>query len=532
MRAVVYARVSSAAQSKRDTIASQLRTLPEYVAARGWTLVRPADTYVDDGFSAKAGRLERREAFGRLLADAAARRFDVVVVVDLDRLTRSEDVAERGAVLGTFQRAGVSIATSKGELFDLNSSVGDLLSGLQAWVAAEENRKRRERTVRGKIEAARKGRKPSGPTPYGFRYDRTSGTWSHDPETAPVVREIFERAARGESCYRLSLELEARGAPRPRSGHWTRGRAWQIVTNPAYRGEWIADKARRLVVPVPPLVDGELWHKANAMLPSARRPAPAAPRSKRWNLLEGISRCGDCGARIGIIGGGRPRRDGTRPRFYICDGKRGPAGIVRCGNLMRRVEDLDAATWRKLREVIEQPELAAEVVAARRAKGAGRHDWTAELAGFERQLAELDRREAAILERFRRGKISDRAMDLEAAAAARHRALLERNRDLAMQELASTRRARADLDALEASLVDLRAAVETATPEERQRIARLLVPGRDGLQATFYRDRVEVAGRIVTAAAARPAVFQRSAASSSGGRSENPGRLFRLRIAG
>jgi DNA invertase Pin-like site-specific DNA recombinase len=45
-RAAIYARVSSAAQRDRDTIAAQLRDLPAFVAAQGWTL---AGTYVDDG---------------------------------------------------------------------------------------------------------------------------------------------------------------------------------------------------------------------------------------------------------------------------------------------------------------------------------------------------------------------------------------------------------------------------------------------------------------------------------------------------
>ncbi len=531
MRAVVYARVSSAAQRDRHTIASQLRILPEYVAARGWTLVRPATTYVDDGFSAKAGLLAARDAFARLLADTARGIFDVVVVVDQDRISRSEKYGERGAILGAFQDAGVRIAVaSTGQLLDLNSDEGDLLAGLGAYFAAAENRKRRDRTIRGKIEALRKGKKPSGPTPYGFVYDRMTGAWSHDPEAAAIVREIFERAASGESCYRLSLELEARGVPRPRSGHWTRSRAWQIVLNPAYRGEWIGDKARRLVVTVPPIVGAELWHRANAMLPANRRTVPRPPRSKRWNLIEGIARCGECGSKIGIIGGGRPRLDGSRPRYYVCERKRGPkAAGERCGNLMRRVEELDAAVWSKMKDEVDRPGLAAEALAARR-ELAGAPDHAAELAGWERQIAALDRAEAAILERFRRGKVSERAMDLEVAAAARHRALLERNRDLARQELADARHDAADRAALAASLGGLRAAMDAATAEERQRIARILVPGRAGLQVTLWRDRVEVAGRIGGAAAERP-VFSASAPGSSGERSENPARLFRLVVA-
>jgi DNA invertase Pin-like site-specific DNA recombinase len=112
VRAVIHARVSSLAQRDQHTIASQLETLPNFVSYRGWMLAKPVETYVDDGRTAKAGFLAERTAFTRLLRDAGLGQFDVVVVVDLDRLTRSEDLRERGEVLGAFQEAGVQIAVA------------------------------------------------------------------------------------------------------------------------------------------------------------------------------------------------------------------------------------------------------------------------------------------------------------------------------------------------------------------------------------------------------------------------------------
>jgi hypothetical protein len=110
-------------------------------------------------------------------------------------------------------------------------------------------------------------------------------------------------------------------------------------------------------------------------------------------------------------------------------------------------------------------------------------------------------------------------MDRELDASARHRALLERNRDLARQELSSARRSRAETDALLASLGDLRARVRAASAEQRQELARLLVPGTDGYQVTLWRDRLEIVGRLRRAAAAVRPISQASAAGSS---SEQP----------
>ena len=85
------------------------------------------------------GFLSKRTSFTRLIQDAALGLFDVVVIVDMDRLTRSEDLQERGEVLGAFQRAGVQLAiSSTGQLLDLRSSVGDLMSSLGTyWGQAE-----------------------------------------------------------------------------------------------------------------------------------------------------------------------------------------------------------------------------------------------------------------------------------------------------------------------------------------------------------------------------------------------------------
>jgi len=60
LRAVIYARVSSAAQRDRQTIASQLSTLPTFIASRGWILAKPAGTYVDEGRTAMEGFLSKR----------------------------------------------------------------------------------------------------------------------------------------------------------------------------------------------------------------------------------------------------------------------------------------------------------------------------------------------------------------------------------------------------------------------------------------------------------------------------------------
>jgi len=494
MRAVAYCRVSSSGQRDRHTIESQLRVIPAYIGQQGWTLAKPLSTYLDDGRSAKAGKLDAREAFNRLVKDAQRDEFDVVVVVDLDRLTRSEDLTERGAILGSFQRAGVKIAvTSSGQLLDLSSSVGDLYSGLSAFFAAEENRKRRERTVQGKLTAIARGNKPSGPTPYGLTYDRVSRVWALDPVRAPIVVEVFERVARGESSQVIADDFDARGLPRVRGGRWIRERVWWIARSATYRGVWTADKARKLEVTVPRIVTDELWYAAqDALIRWGRR---GLRRTKHVYLLEGLAACSLCGARVGIAAASWTGRRLASHATYVCGHRRRPPlGGERCTLPHLRVEEVDVRIWKALRDLLEQPELLEEAGAERASRAAGdSRDWRKDVAGYEARLERLGRVEQAILARFRKGLVSEQAMDAELGASARERAMLERQLDGAKRALADAARTTANVAALQATLYEIRARLAQASLEEKRELVRLLVePGDVVLGACEITARVQL----------------------------------------
>lgn len=479
MRAVCYARVSSKAQKDRHTVENQLRVLPDFVARQGWTLAKPARTYVDDGRSAKAGKLDAREGFARLLADAAAKAFDVVVVVDLDRLTRSEDIAERGAVLGAFQRAGVKIANATtGHVLDLSSSMGDLFSGLQAFFAAEENRKRAERVKAGKRRAIAEGRKPAGPTPYGYKYDRAAGRWSIHEEQAPIVVEIYRRVVAGESCRAIADDLSARGLQRPRGGEWTPERVWQIVTSRTYLGHWTADKSQKLRVPVPRIVDDELWSAVDAALEANGK--RGLRKTRHTYLLEGIAVCEVCGGRIGIASACfNGARSNPSPATYVCaNRRRPPRGAKPCKLPHRKTAEVDAAVWSELSAILMRPDLIERAV--RQRAGGARADgdtWKRDIADAERRIARLAKGEEAVLARFRRGQVSEAAMDKELAAYARDRAQAQRDLDTARRGAGAAERKEGKARSLATLVATLRDQVRKATPEQRRDLACALLVG-------------------------------------------------------
>jgi site-specific DNA recombinase len=469
VKAAIYARVSSLGQRDKHTIDSQLSTLPAFVTSRGWELV---GTYVDDGKTAKAGHLEKRDGFSRLLADMAARKFDIVVVVDQDRLTRSEDLRERGEVLGAFQRAGVQLAiASSGQVLDLGSSMGDLLSGLQAFFSAEENRKRRERSLRGKDEAARQGRKPGGITPFGYLYTKAAG-WSIDPATTEIVIEIFERLAAGVSSEQLAHDFERRGVPRPRGGHWGSQRILNIVHAETYRGVW---RHRGIKIAVPRTVSDELWKAAEAGL--KRYGASGANRIEHVHLLPGLVFC-ECGTRMHIK---RAKSNAKPPRpkyvwYYFCGSKRYYHYKARCPQKFRQRDDVDERVWRETCKLLEHPEhLARLVVKAKDDVAGDASSWEKDLADCEKKLDRTARAETTVLERFRRDLVSERVMDAELARIATERRWLERQLATARDQADAARRQQRVSGEVLASLERLRAHAAGATPEMQAKIVKLLV---------------------------------------------------------
>jgi len=78
LKAAIYTRVSTADQNPE----LQLRELQEYAARQGWTIT---ETYRDIISGAKASR----PGLNRLMQDATARKFEILLVWKLDRFGRS-----------------------------------------------------------------------------------------------------------------------------------------------------------------------------------------------------------------------------------------------------------------------------------------------------------------------------------------------------------------------------------------------------------------------------------------------------------
>lgn len=149
MKIALYARVSKSDESQDPQ--NQLNPLRDYAKALGGEV---AFEYVD---LASGGNGDRKE-FLRMLDDSDRRKFDVLLVWSLDRLSR-EGISNTLGYLERFKRNGVALKSLQESWLDTrDEGLGQLLLAIFSWVAQQERKRIIERTKAGLERARRQGK--------------------------------------------------------------------------------------------------------------------------------------------------------------------------------------------------------------------------------------------------------------------------------------------------------------------------------------------------------------------------------------
>ena len=148
-RCAIWCRIS---KTEQET-ANQLEELQEWAQRKGLEVTRE---YVFE-VSASNGSAKHREMLSQVLADARLGRFEVMLVWALDRVSR-EGVEATLAILRRFAGHGTAVWSLKEPWTETaDPRMAELLASLYAWMAAEESRRRSERTRAGLERRKREG---------------------------------------------------------------------------------------------------------------------------------------------------------------------------------------------------------------------------------------------------------------------------------------------------------------------------------------------------------------------------------------
>jgi site-specific DNA recombinase len=155
----------------------------------------------------------------------AAGGVSFVLAQDRDRFAR--EPAYHYLLRREFEEHGCKIRalTDRGD----DSPEGELTDGILDQLAKYERAKTTERTRRGKLQKARKGKLiRNSRAHYGFEHDNTGEGYVVKEEEMRVVRRIFRTVADGHSLYSVKRSLELDGVAPPGNGATARGQYWGV----------------------------------------------------------------------------------------------------------------------------------------------------------------------------------------------------------------------------------------------------------------------------------------------------------------
>lgn len=347
-------------EGESNSIQNQKMILQKYAVENSFTNTM---TFVDDGFS---GTNFERPDFKRMMAMVDAKEIGCIVVKDHSRLGRNYLVI--GTLMDGFLKDSIRyIAVNDG--IDTSKGIDDLLPMrdlFNEWYPRDTSKKIRA-VFKNK---ALNGEHLSGATPYGYIMDKSSGksTYSVNPETAPIVQQIFQMCIDGLGPTQIAKHLTAekvltpgayeyrRTGSRPTEKRISQPYAWDTSTvahildnmayigcvvngksfRPSFKSKYAVKKSKEEYIIVPhmhePIIDEVTFHLVQKRREQRRRPT----KMGEMDMFSGLVYCADCGERMYHVRGTTLKPEQYN---YICrtsrlkGAKECSAHFIRCVNL-------------------------------------------------------------------------------------------------------------------------------------------------------------------------------------------------------
>ena len=307
--------------------------------------------YVDDGFT---GRNFNRPAFQRMINDIEAGRISCVITKDLSRLGRN--YIESGSYMEVFfpkhNIRYIAITDNYDSLNKQEMDIAPFKNILNDMYSRDISKK----VLAGRMTRSRQGKFCGGQPPLGLMRDPDdNGHLIIDPETAPIIRRIFDLALDGFGNMKICKVLMEERIPitRMQTGTdcdvnyyaWSGSRISAILRNPFYKGAHVVCKThqkgiRSNTYNIIPREQREViedcheaiipkaeWDKVQQLI-DRRPPIMKGNSCPYYNIFHGIVYCATCGKSMQVryekVGRtNKDRRTGKEREpidraYYIC----------------------------------------------------------------------------------------------------------------------------------------------------------------------------------------------------------------------
>lgn len=295
-----------------EVLAKHRAALAEYAQAHGIHII---ETY----YEVRSGEsLYARPEMLRLLEDVEAGRYDAVLCMDLDRLSRGR-MKDQGIILDTFRESNTLIVTPD-KTYNLTDEIDDELAEFKTFMSRREYKIINKRLQRGLKQSIREGCYVAN-APYGYRktsVDRKPTLEIYEPE-AKFVRMMYEMYVEGYGCAAIARQVNALGARPHRSDRFTRNSVAHILRNPTFTGKIVWDQKKHIRKGTkgnpkhitiyqprenwtitdglhPAIIEKELYDRVQEIM--AGRYIPSKQDGTIKSPLAGLVKCAKCGGNM------------------------------------------------------------------------------------------------------------------------------------------------------------------------------------------------------------------------------------------
>lgn len=324
-------------ESRDVTLARHEKLLTEYCDRHG-LIIKKKYKEIVSGESISA-RFEMQ----KLLMDVKAGLFDAVVVVELERLSRGNQV-DQAEILDVFKRSDTKIHTLT-KVYDLASDneIDEEFFEFGLFMSRREYKVINRRLMRGRTASLCEGYYTGSVTPYGFskkRMERGFVLIPHESE-AEIVKMIFNMYVSGETHAGIALQLNNLGIKQRNGKAWQPQRMRELLKNKTYIGllhvknpridaTWIQGKHE-------PLIDEETFATAQRRLEKGMTRVRSS--AEPVNPLAKFMICQECGAVILL------KRNHAKVGYMMCPS-------LRCKTVSHKFTEVEARLLSELSEAL------------------------------------------------------------------------------------------------------------------------------------------------------------------------------------
>ncbi len=483
IKIAAYIRVSTDEQVQKFGLDAQKAKIKEYIKSKNqndvgvkWEL-KPENIFQEEGYSGSL-EVDERPQLKKLMEKVERKEVDAVMVYRIDRLFRNTRL-----LLETVEKIGgkeIQFISVSEPHFD-TTAVGKLMFQIFAMLAEFERSLIMERTLNGKIAAAKKGRYVGGTIPFGYLSDENRVMQVH-PEESKIVQKIFNWYNKGFSVEKIRDELKLLKIPRRcdlkealtekeqtrmernPAYSWSPGQIRKILDNEAYIGRYYF---KEIPLECPSIISEELFEKVK----KKRKADRPSNRAKHEYLFSNKVYCGCCGRKMTPYA--QKMKSGTLAKNYRCPRQKNTGEKCTNGAISERI--LETLVWDKLVSIISNPKGTLENLVEEMSKEDRINKLKARKEEVEAKLETLERGRANFLTLVSGELISMEEASEQATIYAKNKKDASEELEFIEAELATNTDLKRKVETLKNYSAQYKSRLKNLSYQEQRAICQLLI---------------------------------------------------------